>query len=145
MLLLLILSTLATGLFAGAAVYINLVEHPARVSGGTDMAIREFVPSYRRASVMQASLAIVGATCGLIAGWQQQDGVLFVAALLIGAVVPFTLVIMAPTNKQLLSPALDRQGPLAAALLRRWAALHAVRSVLSAIAFAMFVVRLAGG
>ena len=143
--MLLILATLATGLFAGAAVYINLVEHPARVSCGTDTAIREFVPSYQRASVMQASLAIVGATCGLIAGWQQQDGVLIVAALLIGAVVPFTLVIVAPTNKQLLAPSLDRQGPLAAALLRRWAALHAVRSILSAIAFAMFVVRLAIG
>src|SRR5687768_2892581 len=143
MLLLLILATLATGLFAGAAVYINLVEHPARVSCGTDTAVREFVPSYQRASVMQASLAIVGVTCGLIAGWRQQDGMLIVAALLIGAVVPFTLVIIAPTNKQLLSPALDRQGPLAAALLRRWAALHAVRSILSAIAFAMFVVRLA--
>lgn len=75
MVLLLILATLATGLFAGAAVYINLVEHPARVSCGTDTAIREFVPSYQRASVMQASMAIVGATCGLIAGWQEQDGV----------------------------------------------------------------------
>lgn len=145
MVLLLILATIATGLFAGAAVYINLVEHPARVSCGTDTAIREFVPSYQRASVMQASLAIVGATCGLIAGWQEQDGVLIVAALLIGAVVPFTLVIIAPTNKQLLASSLDRQGPLAAALLRRWAALHAVRSILSAIAFAMFVVRLATG
>ena len=143
--MLLILATLATGLFAGAAVYINLVEHPARVSCGTDTAIREFVPSYQRASVMQASLAIVGATCGLIAGLRQQDGVLIVAALLIGAVVPFTLVIIAPTNRQLLSPALDRQGSLAAALLRRWAVLHAIRSILSAIAFAMFVVRLAIG
>ena len=145
MVFLLILATLATGLFAGAAVYINLVEHPARVSCGTDTAIREFVPSYQRASVMQASLAIVGATCGLIAGWQEQDGVLIVAALLLGAVVPFTLVIIAPTNKQLLASSLDRQGPLAAALLRRWAALHAVRSILSAIAFAMFVIRLAIG
>jgi hypothetical protein len=142
---LLIVATLATGLFAGAAIYINLVEHPARVSCGTDTAVREFVPSYQRASVMQASLAIVGATCGLLAGWQQQDGVLIAAALLIGAVVPFTLVIIAPTNKQLLAPSLDRQGPLAAALLRRWAALHAVRSILSAIAFATFVVRLASG
>src|SRR5687767_12654050 len=68
MLLLRILSTLVTGLFAAAAVYINLVEHPARVSCGTATAIREFVPSYQRASVMQASLVIVGATCGVIAG-----------------------------------------------------------------------------
>ena len=139
---LLIAATLATGVFAGAAIYINLVEHPARVSCGTDVAIQEFAPSYHRAAMMQASLAVVGAACGLIAGWRQHDSMVTVAALLIGAVVPFTLVIIAPTNKQLLSPSLDRRSPAAAALLQRWAALHAVRSVLSAIAFALFVMRL---
>ncbi len=141
--MLLILATFATGVFAGAAVYINLVEHPARLSCGTDVAVQEFVPSYRRASVMQASLAIVGAACGLIAGWQLQDNVLIVAALLISAVVPFTLAVIAPTNKQLLNPSLDRRGPLAAALLRRWGWLHGVRSVLSVVAFVLFLVRLA--
>jgi hypothetical protein len=140
--LLLIVATLATGIFAGAAVYITLVEHPARVSCGTDVAIQEFVPSYARASVMQASLAVVGAASGLIAGWQQQDWMLIVPALLIGAVVPFTLAVIAPTNKRLLDPSLDRRSPAAAALLHRWAALHGVRSVLSAIAFTLFVLRL---
>lgn len=143
MMWLLIIATLATGLFAGAAIYVNVVEHPARVSCGTDVAIQEFVPSYRRASVMQASLAIVGTVCGMIAGWQRQDTLLIVAALVIGAVVPFTLAVIAPTNKQLLAPSLDRRGPLAAALLKRWGALHGVRSVLSLIAFAMFLLRLA--
>jgi hypothetical protein len=141
--MLLILATFATGVFAGAAVYVNLVEHPARLSCGTDVAVQEFVPSYRRASVMQASLAIVGAACGLIAGWQLQDNLLIVAALLISAVVPFTLAVIAPTNKQLLNPSLDRRGPLAAALLRRWGWLHGVRSVLSVVAFVLFLVRLA--
>jgi hypothetical protein len=141
--LLLFVATLATGLFAGAAVYINLVEHPARVSCGTEVAIQEFVPSYRRASVMQASLAVVGAACGIAAGWQERDSVVIVAALLIFAVVPFTLAVIAPTNRQLLAPSLDRRGPGAAVLLRRWAALHGVRSALSAMAFALFVYRLA--
>jgi hypothetical protein len=141
--LLLIVATLATGLFAGAAVYITLVEHPARVSCGTEVAIQEFVPSYRRASVMQASLAIVGAACGIITGLQQRDSTVIVAALLIAAVVPFTLVVIAPTNRQLLDPSLDRRGPAAAALLQRWGALHGVRSVLSGMAFALFALRLA--
>lgn len=35
---------LATGLFAGAAVYVSLVEHPARVAGGTALAVAEFRP-----------------------------------------------------------------------------------------------------
>ena len=128
--LLLIVATLASGVFAGAAVYVSVVEHPARVSCGTEVAVQEFVPSYRRASKMQASLAVVGAACGIITGWQRQDGLLIVAALFIGALVPFTIAIIAPTNKQLLDPSLDRRGPVAAALLRRWGALHSVRSLL---------------
>jgi uncharacterized membrane protein len=140
---LLIIATLATGVFAGAAVYVTLVEHPARMSCGIEVAIQEFGPSYQRASKMQASLAIVGAACGLIAGWQGQDSLVIGAALLIGALVPFTLVVIAPTNKQLLSPSLDRRGPLAPALLARWGVLHGVRTVVSVIAFVLLVLRLA--
>jgi hypothetical protein len=140
--LLLTIATIAAGLFAGAAIYINAVEHPARVSCGTELAIQEFAPSYHRAAVMQASLAIIGGVCGLIAGWQQGDSVVVIGALLLAAVVPFTLIIIAPINTQLLDQALDRRGARAAGLLRRWAYLHAVRSVLSSLAFGLFLVRL---
>jgi len=44
-------ATLSAGLFAGAAIYVNAVEHPARLSCGVDVALREFAPSYRRATV----------------------------------------------------------------------------------------------
>ena len=43
----------------GGAIDITFVEHPARVSCGTALALREFAPSYRRATIMQAALAIV--------------------------------------------------------------------------------------
>ena len=54
------------GLFAGAAIYINAVEHPARLGCGNEVALREFGPSYRRATVMQGSLAVAAApqVCG---------------------------------------------------------------------------------
>lgn len=48
------------GLFAGAALYINLVEHPARMRCGVDLALREWALSYPRAAIMQASLAVLG-------------------------------------------------------------------------------------
>ena len=54
------ISTLSAGLFAGAAIYINLVEHPARMECGTVLAVTEFAPSYHRATYMQAGLAAVG-------------------------------------------------------------------------------------
>lgn len=136
------MATIAAGLFAGAAIYINAVEHPARVSCGTELAIQEFGPSYHRAAVMQASLAIVGGVCGLIAGWQQRDSIIVIGALLLAGVVPFTLAVVAPINKQLLDQMLDPRGARAAVLLKRWAYLHAVRSVMSSVAFCAFLLRL---
>jgi hypothetical protein len=52
-----IVALLCIGLFSGAAAYVTFVEHPARVSCGPALAVAEFGPSYRRGTVMQASLA----------------------------------------------------------------------------------------
>jgi hypothetical protein len=125
------LTVLSCGLFAGAAVYITLVEHPARMECGTELAATEFRPSYRRAAVMQASLAAVGFVCS-IAGWlaEHRWGWLLGGILLV-AVIPFTLLAVRPTNTQLLDPSLDRGSEHARQLLLRWGRLHAVRSLLS--------------
>ena len=98
MVFLLIVSTLAAGLFAGAAIYVSAVEHPARVSCGADLAVREFAPSYKRGAIMQASLALVGCMTGFIGGWQLNDIGSIIAALLLGAVVPFTLIVFGETR-----------------------------------------------
>jgi Domain of unknown function (DUF1772) len=138
----LIAAAVCAGLFAGAAIYITAVEHPARVSCGNDVALREFAPSYRRATVMQASLAIIGCLAGLWSAWLLGDAWVGFGALLLGAVVPFTLVVILPTNKQLLDPSLDPSDTRTTELLTRWGRLHAVRSVLSSIALVLFLVRL---
>lgn len=134
-----VMAVLASGLFAGASVYINLVEHPARVHCGTELAVTEFGPSYRRATFVQVSLALTGLVAGT-AAWVSGRGLGWLAdGVALGAVIPFTLVVIAPTNKKLLDPALDRRSQLASDLLDRWARLHAVRSVLSVGAFVLFV------
>ncbi|HJZ56168.1 MAG TPA: DUF1772 domain-containing protein [Gemmataceae bacterium] len=131
-------AVLASGLFAGAAVYINLVEHPARVQCGPELAVTEFGPSYHRATVMQVPLAVIALIAG-IAAWISGSGIgWLVGGIALGSVVPFTLAVILPTNKRLLDPALDPRSPQARDLLARWARLHAVRSVLSVGAFALF-------
>jgi hypothetical protein len=130
-----LVALLCTGLFAGAAIYISLVEHPARLKCGTALAVAEFGPSYRRAAVMQASLAVVGCLSAVAAWAQGSATAVLVAGLLLGAAVPFTLIVIMPTNKRLLDARLDRGSPEARALLARWGRLHAVRSVVSGIAF----------
>jgi Domain of unknown function (DUF1772) len=138
----LIVAAMCAGLFAGAAIYINAVEHPARMSCGNDVALREFAPSYRRATVMQASLAVIGCLAGLWSAWVLGDAWVGFGALLLGAIVPFTLIVILPTNKQLLEPSLDPRGTRTTELLTRWGRLHAVRSALSSIALVLFLVRL---
>ena len=58
-------------------------------------------------------------------------------------VIPFTLIVIFPTNKKLLDRSLDKRSELASKLLTRWGRLHAVRSVLSLIAFLIFIFLLA--
>jgi hypothetical protein len=138
-----LVATLAAGLFAGAAVYITFVEHPARMSCGTAVAVRQFRPSYRRATVMQASLAIVGAIAGA-AQWAAGGGLAWLAGgLTLGAVVPFTLLVILPTNEGLLDDALDHDTPEAKVLLLRWGRLHAVRAALGSAAFVVELALLA--
>ncbi len=134
-----LVAVLACGLFAGAAVYVNLVEHPARMECGVELAATEFPPSYRRGTIMQVTLAAV-CLVSSIAAWLGGARVWWViAGILEGSVIPFTLIVILPTNKQLLHPTLDRGSPQTERLLARWAALHAVRSVLSTLALLLFL------
>ncbi len=68
-----LIATLSSGLFTGAAVYINLVEHPARMQTGTRPALAEFAPSYKRATVTQVSLAVAGFLSALLAWRSRSD------------------------------------------------------------------------
>ncbi len=139
-----ILATVCAGLFAGAAIYVSAVEHPARLSCGTALALREFAPSYRRGTVMQASLAVIGLAASIAAWWHAGRVWFLVAGSLLGAVVPFTLLVILPTNRRLLAADLHADSAEAAALLRRWGWLHAIRSVLGTLAFAILIACIAG-
>ena len=94
----------------------------------------EFPPSYRRGSVMQATLAALGLLSSVVAWLAGATVWWLVAGILLGSVIPFTLVVILPTNKRLLSPTLNKRSAEAERLLGRWGALHAVRSVLSTLA-----------
>ena len=134
-----LVATVAAGLFAGAAVYVTVVEHPARLECGQVFAVKEFGPSYRRAAVMQGALAVVGLLAGVVA-WYQGSGVgWLVGGLLLGALVPFTLIVIMPTNRRLLDPGLDSGSSEARELLSRWGRLHAVRTVVGVVVFVAFV------
>jgi hypothetical protein len=132
-------AVLAATLFAGAATYINAVEHPARLSCGTSIAVTQWVPSYRRATVMQASLATVAALSALARGLLGEGRLWLWGATAIFAVIPFTLIVILPTSNRLHDPSLKRESAETQRLLVRWGRLHAVRSILGVIAAILFI------
>lgn len=113
------------------------------MTGGTAAALAQWRPSYKRATVMQASLAIAGALSAVGAAMNEpRKAGWLVGSVLLGSVVPFTLVVMLPTNTRLLDPTIEHDLEHLQKLLSQWNRLHAVRSVLGASAFLIFAVSL---
>lgn len=137
-----LLATFFTAIFAGAAVYINLVEHPARIETGTTAAVRQWRPSYKRATLMQASLALAAVLCSLGAWLLGRELVVLLAGICIGLVIPFTLIVIYPTNRQLEDPKLDLGSLSTASLLAQWNRLHAVRSGAAIVALVIQLLHL---
>ena len=137
-------AALCAALFAGAALYINVAEHPARMALETRSAALQWAPSYERATWMQAPLAVLSCLGG-IGAWLMGAGAgWLVAAVLIGAVVLFTLIGIMPTNHKLLAPGRDLGSTETRTLLERWGRLHAVRTTLSVLATLLYLWLLLG-
>jgi len=79
--------------------------------------VREFAFSYRRAAIIQVSLALVGLVLGLAAAWHLPDAWIATGAVLLVASIPLTLALILRTNKRLLDPLFDLQSVRVAELL----------------------------
>lgn len=126
------LALLSAALFAGGALYISVVEHPARMRAGIPVALAQFRQMYPLAAPWQASSAAVCLVTGVVATLLTGRLAWAAGGVLVGAVIPFTLLAIMPTNHKLLdarAPAEDQ----AALLLARWARLHLVRSLLGTV------------
>ena len=64
-----LVSLIVAAIFLGAAFYVNVVEHPARLSLDDRSALAEWKPAYKRGTAMQAPLAIIGFVLGMVAWW----------------------------------------------------------------------------
>ena len=139
-----LLALVCAALFAGASIYVSVVEHPARLLCGPAVALAQWRPSYKRAAAMQSALAAVGVLSAIVAYARGRGLAVLVGGLVLATVVPFTLLVIMPTNRQLLDPARTAETPETSALLDRWGRLHAVRAVASLLAVAILAAHLRG-
>lgn len=134
------LALLCAALFAGGALYISIVEHPARMAAGVRVALAQFRQMYPRAAPWQASTAALSFGFGLIASLLGAPWAWALGGLVVALVIPWTIVLMLPTNHKLLAPVAptEDEAPL---LLGRWETLHWVRSILGLIGLLILIWR----
>jgi len=133
------LALIAAAIFAGAALYVSVVEQPARLLLDDRALLTEWQPSYKRGAAMQAPLALLGCLLGVIAWWQTSHPGFLVGAVAMIAPWPWTLIGIKPTNDALLATRPDQAGPQTRALVVKWSGLHGVRTALGALATAAFL------
>jgi hypothetical protein len=134
-----LLALIVAAVFSGAAVYINIAEHPARRTLDDRSQLVQWKPAYKSGFVMQASLAVAGFLLGLLAWWQTGAWLWLTGALVLVANWPYTLLVMMPVNNRLMTLDPANAGPESRALLEKWAKLHAVRTALGFAATLLFL------
>jgi hypothetical protein len=134
-----LLALVTASIFFGAAVYINIAEHPARLGLPDGAALAEWGPAYRRGFAMQAPIAVISALFGGAAWWTTSDLLWAVGAVVMIANWPYTLLAIMPTNHLLEATASGGDRDTRERLVR-WGHLHAVRSALSAVATLIYLV-----
>lgn len=133
-----LLALVTAAIFAGAAFYVNFAEQPARLLLDDRALLTEWKPAYQHGALMQAPLAVISFVLGMLAWWQIAHLGFLIGALLIIAPWPWTLLVIKPVNDALLAIDPDKAGPQSRALVVKWGAVHAARTVMGALATAAF-------
>jgi len=129
----LLVARLAAGAFAGACLYILLVQHPVRMALATGAALDDFRAAIPRAERLQAPLLVVALVASALSLVLELRWPVLVGAVLLLAVLGQTITTVLPINRRLLSGAAADHAAGSDAALARWGRLHAVRTVVAVL------------
>ena len=138
-----LLALVMAAAFAGAAIFVNIAEQPARLALADPALLQEWQQSYNRAAPMQGGLALLAALLGFLAAWQLRDWRFAVGALLILANWPYTLLAIKPTTDRLHAIKPELANAATRQAIVSWGHLHSGRSALSVAATLTFLWALA--
>jgi Domain of unknown function (DUF1772) len=133
------LAIIVAALFAGAAIYINVAEQPARLALPDAAMLTQWQRSYANAAKMQAGLALLGGLLGLAAFWSSGAWLWVLGALVLLSAWPFTLIVIKPTNDALNATQSVPAGAETRRLVERWGGLHAGRSAIGIAATLIYL------
>jgi len=123
---------------AGAGLYVNSVEQPARMALDDEAMLKEWGPSDRRGVALMAALALLAGISGLSAWYETGDALFAIGAIIAVASWPYTLYAMGPVNNQIIALAPKDVGA-ARALVWQWGLLEYGQTVIALAAAATFL------
>jgi len=119
-----LLALIFASAFAGAALYLVLVEQPARLALDDAAMMREWAPSDSRGFALLGGLAVLAALAGLGAFSHGSDIRFLIGALLALASWPYTYFVIVPLNNRLLANAGGRPDADAREIVTFWGQLE---------------------
>jgi hypothetical protein len=124
--------------FFGAALYINIVEQPARLALHVRSMIREWIPSNRRGSIMMAVLAVISAMLAYVDYARTGDIRLLLGGTIILVSWPYAYFVMVPVNIWLYAIPPQGASSVLRELMREWGLLEWGQSAIGLAACCMY-------
>lgn len=126
----------------GAALYISVAEHPARLRLDNANLLAEWKGAYKRGIVVLGVLWLLSGLAGLIAAWLLPSWYWYLGTALILANIPLTRFAIFPISAVLAKMPVSQVGDDARVLIVKWGHLHSVRALLTGAAGYFFLLAL---
>src|SRR4029453_13859880 len=133
------LALTTAAVFTGAAIYVSVCEQPARLRLDDRALLIEWKPSYKHGAAMKGPRGRVGTPPGAAAWWAAGDWLWLLGAVVFLSAWPYTLLIIRPTNNELLTTDPGSAGARSRALIQKWGWLHAGRSGIGLLTTVLFL------